>query len=368
MFLREDPALDMRIDVRAETAMSGEDIGKYWQSLEARADGSFFLSWTWIGSLLSTATFSPTVISAHYGDQLVGLALIGPSVRKRFGFSWPALSINETGLDEYDHIFIEDNGFLAVPALRQAVTKACLQYISRVMSDWSELYISGVPDDVMKSVHALSLPIWRDHERRSYVVEIAKADGIELSFLSSNARQQIRRSVRLYQRRGDLTLTPSADLAEVQRRFSEMKLLHESRFRRQGQLGAFATLFVERFHRLLLTRAYPRGEADILRITAGSETVGLLYTFFYRGDAYLYQNGFAYEADSRLKPGLVSHVLALEHCRQRGIAQYRLLAGESCYKKSLATNSYVLHWLTIRRPRFAFRLEAFARGITGRSP
>jgi Acetyltransferase (GNAT) domain len=136
----------------------------------------------------------------------------------------------------------------------------------------------------------------------------------------------------------------------------------------KGKPGAFADPFVARFHRLLLTRAFERGEADVLRVSAGPETIGLLYTFFHRNDAYAYQNGFRYEPNPRLKPGLVSHLLALDYCGRRAIGRYRLLAGDSRYKRSLATRAYTLHWLSLRRPNWAFHLEAVARGITGRRP
>ena len=359
---------DREIKVEAEKAPSRSGIEERWRDLESRAAPSFFQSWTWIGTLLDTVAFAPILVVARMDGRVIGLGLLAAGTRKRFGFAWPTLSLNETGVPNYDRIFIEDNGFVAERGLEDDVTSACLRFVVEQMPEWSELHLSGVPDAVLRSARALPLPIWRDHERPSPVVDIAAMDGDNLAPLSANLRQQIRRSMRAYLKRGELALTPSSDLAEAQDRFADMVELHQLRWSAKGKAGAFADPFVSRFHRQLLTRAFQRGEADVLRTAAGSQTIGLLYTFFYRGEAYAYQSGFRYEADRHLKPGLVSHLLALDHGRRRGIGRYRLLAGDSRYKRSLASQAYTLHWLSIRRPNLAFRVEAVARSVTGRRP
>jgi CelD/BcsL family acetyltransferase involved in cellulose biosynthesis len=359
---------DIEIEVEAERTLSRSEIERLWRDLEDRAVLSFFQSWTWIGTLLDVADFAPVLIVARTQGRVVGLGLVASGTRKRFGFTWPTLALNETAVPNYDRVFIEDNGFLAERGLQDEVTSACLRFVVQRMPDWSELHLNGVPDDIVQSVRALALPIWRDQERPSPVIEIAPTDADNLALLSANMRQQIRRSMRAYRGRGELGLTPSSDLAEAQDRFTDMMELHRLRWSAKGTSGAFADPFIGRFHRQLLTRGFERGEADVLRASAGTETIGLMYSFFYRGDAYAYQNGFRYDTDRRLKPGLVSHILALGHCGRRGIGRYRLLAGDSRYKRSLSSQSYTLHWLSIRRPHLAFRLEAVARAITGRRP
>ena len=41
-----------------------------------------------------------------------------------------------------------------------------------------------------------------------------------------------------------------------------------------------------------------------------------------------YQSGFLYESDSQLKPGLVSHMLAIDHNLDSGARTYDFLAGD----------------------------------------
>jgi CelD/BcsL family acetyltransferase involved in cellulose biosynthesis len=355
------------INVEAKAVPKAE-IERLWRDLEARATPSFFLSWSWIGALLDVEEYAPELMIARLHDRVVGLGLISSHRQSRFGLSWPSLSLNETGVEKYDCIMIEDNGFLAEAASQEAVTAAGLKYLLNAPLEWRELRLSGVPESVVRIARDLSMPIAQDREVPSPVIELAGTADDNLARLSSNTRQQVRRSIRLYQERGNVTVTPSRDLTEVRARFAEMEKLNRLRWLGRGTASAFAEPHFGFFHRNLITGAFPRGEADVLRTSVGGDTLGLLYVFFYRGEAYVYQNGFRYESDGRLKPGLVSHVLALDYCKGLGIKRYRLLAGDSRYKRSLATKSYSLHWLSIRRPHVAFRVESIARLIAGRHP
>lgn len=356
------------IDVEVNALVPKLEIEKLWQQLEARANPSFFLSSTWIGTLLSTNGFAPILLAARLRDRVVGLALVSPGKNGRFGLTWPSLSLNETGIAKHDCVMIEDNGFLSESGLEMRVAEACMRFIFVHMTEWKELRLSGVPDSLLQVAMDSAMPIARDHARPSPFIDITSGEDEGLAGLSSNTRQQIRRSLRLYRQRGEITLTPSTDLSEARDRFVELEKLHQVRWFERGRAGAFAQPFFKRFHDALLTRGFPLGQVDVLRMAVGQQTIGLLYTFFYNNEAYAYQTGFRYEDDQKLKPGLTSHILALNYCRERGVRRYRLLAGDSRYKRSLATGAYPLHWLSIRRPHAAFYLETIARGLTGRRP
>ena len=75
---------------------------------------------------------------------------------------------------------------------------------------------------------------------------------------------------------------------------------------------AFASGFFADFHRALVTKQSDTGEIQLLRISAGKKLIGSLYNFVKNGRIYAYQSGFNYDPDPRLKPGLVSHCLAIE--------------------------------------------------------
>lgn len=365
----ESPVRGTGIEVGVSRLVSISELEPLWSDLEARADPSFFLSWDWIRTWLEVSAARPLVVVARAGRGVVGLGLFNGTRRRRFGMAWPALALNETGRDEQDCIMIEDNGLLAERGLEAKVTSACLNHIATAVAEWREVRLSGVPKVVADAARMLGLPVRTEAQRVAHVVDMAavSADG-QLASLSANARQQINRSLRLYGERGAVTFERSPRLDVAMTRFGELEALHQQRWRAKGKPGAFGAPFFGRFHRALLARGFPRGTVDVLRVAAGSETIGLLHTFIYKNEAYAYQSGFSFERDARLKPGLVSHLLAIRHCRDLGLRRYRLLAGDGRYKRSLATGSYELYWLSVRRPSAAFRLEQLARRIAGREP
>ena len=60
----------------------------------------------------------------------------------------------------------------------------------------------------------------------------------------------------------------------------------------------------------------------------GDRVAGYLYNFVHRGWVAAYQSGFDFGDDAdRLRPGLVSHALAIEHYRRAGVRVYDFLGG-----------------------------------------
>ena len=107
------------------------------------------------------------------------------------------------------------------------------------------------------------------------------------------------------------------------------------------------------FHRDLLARALPRGEAELLRVAAGEAVIGYLYNFRHRGRVLAYQSGFDYAtAPPHVKPGLTCHHAAIALARREGMAAYDFLAGGDRYKTSLANAATTLHWLEVA-PRWS---------------
>jgi CelD/BcsL family acetyltransferase involved in cellulose biosynthesis len=136
-----------------------------------------------------------------------------------------------------------------------------------------------------------------------------------------------------------------------------LQRLHQAYWTARGKPGAFANPFFTAFHRRLVREALSRKEVELARISSEKGALGYLYQFRKNGHVYSYQSGFHYEQDNRLKPGLVSHRLAIEHSLSTGDAVYDFLAGDDRYKRSLATHGGQLFWLTLQKRRLAFSLE-----------
>jgi CelD/BcsL family acetyltransferase involved in cellulose biosynthesis len=84
-------------------------------------------------------------------------------------------------------------------------------------------------------------------------------------------------------------------------------------------------------------------------VSAGEETVGVLYNFVYRGKVYFYQCGFHYTEDRRLSPGRVTLAMAVQYCLDAGLDDFDFMAGESSHRKELSTGVRNLVWAEFRK-------------------
>ncbi len=352
------------LEVRVETFTSAAALEPPWRELEAKSSRSFFLSWTWIGAWLETCGVKPIILAVYCQDRRVGLGLLVRGSRPQLGFRRPTLFLHETGEPAKDVAMIEDNGFLAERGFEKAVSRAALGHTYR--ADDAQIMMGGVPDWLIAAAHEAG---WCDRvlvTRPCPYRVLDPRNSDDLAQLSRNTRSQISRSLRLYESRGGLAITPSATLSEARDRLAALAELHQQRWVAAGQPGAFALPIFEQFHQCVLARGFAAGAADVLRITAGADEIGYLYNFYCDNEVYAYQNGFQFADDQRLKPGLVSHLLAFAHYRRAGATRYRFLAGDSRYKRSLSTGSYDLHWLMLERDDWRRRAEGLARRLRAR--
>ncbi len=345
---------DADVAVSFRTDLDIDQVAPIWLTLESQAKASFFLSWCWVGCWLRQTGLVPNLLIAERNGVVIGLALLQPGTCPSLPH-WSGRYLTSSGDPAFDSVFVEYNGFLAAIDQGEAVGRAFQGFLAGRprAGGWSRLHLPGVTDAmsalwldsrfVVRSEISRAAPTILLHALRSS--QTGYIDG-----LSRNCRYQIRRSMRLYRTDGPLTLEIAATLAEAGNFFDELRDLHQFSWRQRGQPGAFAIPFFERFHRALLEEAWPKGHIDLLRLRVGPTVIGCLYNFHYGGDAYAYQSGFRFDADPRRKPGLVMQAMATERYLGLGVARYRLLAGDSRTKTSLANAEDRLHWLVVRRP------------------
>ncbi len=318
-----------------------------WRDLEARADGSFFQSWTWVGCRARERFTDPCLFRAVDAGVVAGLALFNRGVRPLLGLGRPTLSLHETGRARDDAVFIEHNGPLIARGrndLRQPILAAALRH--------GRLILSGVGDEVLAAAGAVG----RCQATASRPAPFADLTGMDetrwLARLGRSTRYQLRRSLRHYEAAGRLTTRRAADLAEALAFLGELRALHQARWVARGARGAFAHPAFMTFHTALIERGLPRGEVDLLRVSAagpqGAKPVGYLYNFRWRDRVYAYQGGFDYaDAGPHQTPGLTCHHAAIVAAITAGYGIYDFLAGEARYKTSLGTAEAPMYWLTL---------------------
>jgi CelD/BcsL family acetyltransferase involved in cellulose biosynthesis len=342
-----------------------------WRGLEAVAALSFFVSWHWIGTLLTTLPEGrrPVLLRGLRCGETIALALLGARLVRRHGFIRSrALFLNETGDADYD-LTIEHNGLLVATRYREAASEALIGWFAKDGArDADELYVGGTMQVLPDGAIARCGLGWRQTAIPSYWValdRLAASDGELYPVLSSNARQQLRRAVRHFERFGQVRLDRAGNGGEARAFFAELKELHIATWQSRGKPHAFSRPFFEAFHHELIDRHAAEGAVQVLRARAGSRLIGYLYNFRLADRVYTYQSGFVY-GEKPARPGAVAHALAIRDAYRSGASAYDFLAGRNRLKESYATDSALMLWEVVEQPRLTFRAERLARGVKQR--
>lgn len=361
----------MSLDISLAPVRDWDTPGARWRELEARADGSFFQSWSWIGCLAAERFDRPLLLEAAQDGRTMALALFN----HRPGLLRDSLALHETGASIWDSLFIEYNGVQIDSKAPAGLCTRCLTAALRWNTAGTRrgllgrrLVLSGIDHAQLAAAEAAGR-IVRRQSRVVPMVDLAalrQAGQGYLDGLSANTRAQLRRSLRAYQRHGEVRVTPATDKATAHGYLDALALLHQRAWQGRGRPGAFANPTFGRFHHALIDRALPRGEVELLQITAGTGVIGYLYNFHYRGRVLAYQSGFDYAAaDRQQKPGLTCHHLAIERSLAEMRDAYDFLAGGDRYKRSLANGETILHWVTVGAGGFGGRASAMGQAAPG---
>ncbi|MDA8052234.1 MAG: GNAT family N-acetyltransferase [Rhodospirillales bacterium] len=385
--LAEATSAELSLRVALRPAPDEEALGRQWRELEARADCSFFQSWTYTGCLMAERFPDPILLEVHARDgpsgeeTLVALALFN---RRRGRFGAERLLLGESGIPSFDSVFIEHNGPLIARGLAPAVLPRLLHAAlgqpippARVPAARRVVYMSGVDGKLLAAAHASRAATALGDTRIAPATDLAglRRDGAAfLDRVSANTRYQLRRSARSFAASGPLSVCRAANAGCAHRWLEALAALHQETWEARGLPGAFADANFRRFHHALIDRGLPRREVDLLEVSAGARRLGYLLNFVFRGTVYAYQSGFAYRAAGRHeKPGLTCHHQAIEMYLGEGMDRYDFLGGAERYKTSLSDTATDLHWLLLAArwsaPGVLFRLkqsrDAIAAGVRG---
>jgi Acetyltransferase (GNAT) domain len=342
-----------------------------WRALEGRADITSYLSWDWIGAWIDEAGLPDWALVGRAGSEIVCLGLLRRTAERRHGFvASRTLHLHATGCEDQDIIFMEHNGFLTDRRFGPLDSDAIgfLRTRQREIGRFDEISLGGFTEDRFEAVRKAGVRTHVHSLKNTAIVDLAAlrdSGGDYLATLSANTRQQIRRAVRLYETRGPLVLEPAGSVAEALTWFEEMGVLHEAAWRARGESGgAWRFPFLLAFHRRVIAQSFPQG-VEIVRISCGGEAIGFIHCLVRGGWIGSYLSGFAFEADNKVKPGLVCFYLYVQHRLKIGGDVLDFLAGDHRYKTSLGTAGQRMYWFRVQERRPQFLVEHALRRVKG---
>jgi hypothetical protein len=294
--------------------------------------------------------------------RVVGGCLLLVRVIKVKGVPLRSVFVNSAGIASAPTPLTEFNDVLHLPGYKYAISASLTQLMLR--KAWSRFFFSGYQEGGVCAALLMLLPAAHvEHETRPapYVNLTLVGDRVFQETLSGNTGTRIRKNRRLYEEQlGPLTVCPAGSVEEALQFFGEMRTLHLARWSAKGEATTLASPRVVDFHEGLIRRLWSGGHVDLLRIGTQDAAIGYLYNFVVERKVFFMQSGFRYEPEDSRSPGMLTHTLAIEHYRLRGIREYDFMAGDSRYKRSLSNANRDLHWSVLYRNQL--RARAFLLG------
>jgi len=362
------------LHIALEALPTKDRLQAWWRDLEARADLTFFTSWSWIGAwldVLPPGLQSHLLVARQDGD-IVGLGILVKG-RAHLMRTMPVMCwrLHATGVREIDDLTIEYNGFLLDRRCANDAEQAMLDFVlkqtgvKRLEVSMANARFADLAEPAPNGI------LVRSDFRKSYLVDLEKVRGAAQGFLgtlSANTRSQIKRSINAYSALGSIALEPAESAAQAAEFFMALKSLHAQAWSERGKHSGFASSQVaQRFHMALIANAFDKGEVQLLRISVGADILGYLYSFVHRGRVIFYQSGLNYGLlDKHDRPGLVCHALAIERHCQAGHHWYDFAAGDYRYKTSLAKHHEMQGTHIFQRDGVLPRLDESMRSLMHR--
>lgn len=340
-------------------------VEELWTDLQKRSVHSYFNSWGWVSTwLLSLPTDSKITFHVGYQNQkpMVSFFLGERHHRKYIFLPSRVFALNATAIPHYDSLYIEYNTILYD-------SSALINFddiINYLLSlHWNELTLPGTShkfstDFQLTENQTRPFYILLDQDTNSFFVDLQKIRDAEMNFLqllSSNRRSQLRRSLKQYETNGKIHIREAASAEEAIDFLDKLVHYHQMEWKKKGWAGAFANQYLYQFHKDLIKNRFPKGEIQLLHIYTDQMDIGYIYSFVYDKEILFYQSGFNYQENNNYRPGLISHYLAILHNTEKDMKTYDFLAGDSSYKRTLATDSASIYWIKLYKSKWRYLLE-----------
>ena len=360
---------------RTAPFLSTSPLPTWWAPLfEASGSDSVFLSPAWMATWVAVygAGFSGSWVHWEVDGRVVAGCLLVERVIRVKGVPFRSQFLNATGKADMPTPLAEFNDVLSVPGHAAAVAADLADLLRR--QHWSRLLLSGheaqgVAARMLDRLDGLET----EHvSKTARYVDLAALAGKPFeSTLTGKAGTHVRRNRREYESTlGSIEVSRADGLEQTLDFFSQMLELHLQRWTGRAKPSSLSADAVVTFHRRLIAALHARGGVELIRVGNAERAVGFLYNFVQAGKVFVFQTGFAYEPSSKWSPGLLTHALAIEHYRARGLREYDLLSGDSLYKRTLCNGERELFWTTVYRDRAWIRVLLAGRRLRNwiRSP
>jgi len=152
-----------------------------------------------------------------------------------------------------------------------------------------------------------------------------------LAMMSKSHRKKLRRMDRDFFRSGRASVHWVHDPVQLEQALDVLVRLHQSRWKRRGRPGCFASERFLNFHREVAWRLLAFDTLRMSWLEIDGRAVAAEYHLAGDGTVYAYQSGIA-PAALDLQPGHLSHLATIRRAIERGDRVFDFLRGDEPYK------------------------------------
>ena len=348
-------ALPKDIRIVSTPAARWNEVEDDWVALTQRSPyESIFVEANWIGTWIRKYqdSLDIEILRFFHGAELVGACLLTWRVDWKGPIPIRKVFLNAAGEAEWEEVGTEFNHLICLTGSEASTAAALKKHLDQ--RGWDEFVLAGCCQTA--ALQALKDTFGAEdlslQKVPSYYVDLnairASGKAFEMS-LSYKVRYNIRQSIKIYQESGPIEVERAGTLQRAKEMLAELIELHSQRWGAKGRAGAFASPRFQSFHDELLARCFEQNAVDLVRVSVGGQSIGVLYNFVSGNKAFFYQCGFRITENKRLRPGLVTLQSVLQFYTQSPLAEYDLMAGALEYKRSLSDEYRELEWCSIRR-------------------
>lgn len=345
-------------------------VKERWAYLEQSVDTDFCLSWGWVESWLKLVHGATSVylFECTFNDAPVAMCFVTLSKTKRLKgkLTVTQLQLNEFLQDDFNMV-VAYNGLLGLDQHLEPAWACFVETAESWSNAWDEIAISSLRRNQCQRLARIQAgtTIKLDKIFSCWCLNldpnISSLDAL-IDGLKRKSRQQLRQTRKAYSTMGELSIHAAETVDEALAYFHNMGGLHTLRWQRVGSTGSFAKPSWVSFHTDLIRRCFDRGHIQLLRVSCSGKAIGYLYGHVYGGTVYMHQTGFVDSEDNRLRPGYISHCLAMLYNIEHGNYRYDFLPDvQNSYKKFFMEEGAPVYWVLVQRPRLKFLVERAMR-------
>jgi hypothetical protein len=342
-----------------------DSVKEIWTSLLKKCSHSYYLSWEWKELWLDSLPPDCNLlfVTGFIYDTPIVAYFIGSKLTTRNKiFKFNQLALNETMIPHIDlATYIEYNAILIDPE----ITIPFVQLLDLIpIKSWDEFRMIRCapiyqPNLILNSNSGEKYNV-SIKKLLSYYVDLNKVrqnNNDYLSLISKNQRNLIRRSLKEYEKIGELKILVAGNIKDALIMLDELIELHQKRWMDRGHSGAYSNKFIMGFQRTLISRRFERGEIQMIKVSAGSYTIGCLFSFIHNGRILGYQCGFNYLPGRVYRPGLVCHYFAIIYNAKVGLDYYDFMEGDDEYKQSLSTDYNDVQNIIVQKRDMKYKID-----------